>query len=232
MPTFLTTDQIYRIIQRELPPQNVYPDGPPSAFFSTADSYSTAKIVADAYVSLENIYDNYFPNFATDRQSDFEDLYLGKRLDDSLTLQQRRDRVIAKIRSMRRTTPDDILATVYTIIDSSILVEIVEWGCGKAGWVLDVSRLDISTILNGFNNLNRVGPDLCTLDAADYGLTPAEFADYQAEAYTYEIRIYSYTLSAQEREDMEKAVSAAEPARSRHIILDGLDPADSIGGDT
>lgn len=228
MAIFLTSEQIYRIIQRELPPQDVYPDGPASAFFSTADSYSTAKNLSDAYDNLSNIYDNYFPNFATDRQPDFELLYLGKQLDDSLTLQQRRDRVLSRIRSVRRTTADDMKATVYTIIDSSIPVEIVPWGCGCAGWILDVSLLDISTILNEFNNLNRVGPDLCSLDAADFGLTEQEFLDYRAEAYTYEVRIYGYTLTAQQREDLDAALNTAEPARSRHIIVDNVDPDDML----
>jgi hypothetical protein len=232
MPIFLTAEQIYRIIQRELPDQFVYPDGQPSAFFSTADSYATAKVVADAYSNLSEIYDNYFPNHATVKQPDFELLHLGKSLSDTISLQGRRDRVISKIRSRRRTTPDDIKATVYTVIDPSIMVEIVEWGCEDGGWVLDESQLDISTILRGFNNLNRVGPDLCILDAADFGLSEEDLLLYREEAYMYEIRIYSHTLTEQERDDMETAVLAAEPARSRHIILDGLDPDDSIGGDT
>jgi hypothetical protein len=232
MPTFLTTQQIYRIIQRELPPGKVYPDGPASAFFSTADSYATAKVFGDAYSNLQRIYDNYFPQYADELQPEWENLVLGKQLSDALTLQERRDRVVAKIRSRRRTTPEDIIATVHTIIDPSILVEIAEWGCITAGWELDESELDISTILNEFNNLNRVGPDLCTLDAADFGLTEEEFLRYKEQAYTYEIRVYGYTLSAEEREDIENAVLAAEPARSRHILLDGLDPNDSIGGST
>lgn len=231
MPIFLTTDQIYRIIQRELPPENVYPDGPASAFFSTADSYATAKTIGDAYNSLSNIYDQYFPQYSTDRLADWEVLVLGKNLPETLTLQQRRDRVLAKIRSQKRATPTDMRALVYTIIDPSVPVEIAEWGCGDAGWVLDVSQLEISTILNEFNNLNLVGPDLCTKDAVDFGLTAQEFADYQAQAYTYEVRIYGYTLTAQELIDLEEALNAGEPARSRHIIIDGLNPTDLIGGD-
>lgn len=219
-------------MQRENPPGKVYPDGPPTAFFSTSDTYSVAKTLSDTYASLSNIYDNYYPNYATDRMPDWEILVLGKNLPDTLTLQERRDRVIAKIQSQKRTTPDDILSTVYTVINSSIPVEIVAWGCGCAGWVLDVSQLDISTILNEFNNLNLVGPDLCTKDAADFGLTPQQYADYQAEAYTYEVRIYGYTLTAQERIDLDAALNADEPARSQHIIVDGLDPADELGGST
>lgn len=228
MPIFLTQDQVYRIIQRELP-EGAYPDGPASAFYSTADSDSTARVIADAYQSASGIYDNYFPNYATDRQADFENLYLGQQLDASIPLQERRDKVIAKIRSLRRTTEQDMLATVYSVIDTSIQVEIVPWGCGCNGWMLDVSQLEISTILNEFNNLNIVGPDLCTKDASDFGLTPDEYARYQQEAYAYDVRIYGYTLSDQERSDLEKALLEAEPARSEHFILDGLDPNDMLG---
>lgn len=227
MPTFLTREQVNRIIQRELP--DGFPDGPATAFYSTADSDATAKVISDSYQSASAIYDNYFPNYATDRQADFEKLYLGGQLDASIPLQARRDRVIAKLRSQRRTTPQDIIQTVYTVIDSSIPVQIAEYGCGCAGWVLDVSELDISTILNGFNNLNLVGPDLCTKDAADFGLTPEEFAEYQKEAYFYEIRIFGYTLSEDERNALEQAVLQAEPARSQHLIVDGLDPDDMLG---
>jgi hypothetical protein len=231
MPVFLTKEQIYRVIQREMPPF-AYPDGPASAFFSTADSMATAKVFGDAYSNHEPIYDNYFPQYATDRIGDWERLILGKPLDGSLSLQERRDRVVAKIRSRRRTTPEDIIATVHSVIDTSILVEIAEWGCEGGAWILDESQLEITTILSEFNGTLRVGPDLCQLDAADYGLTEQEFEDYQAEAYTYEVRIYGYTLSSQERADLEAALNPAEPWRSRHIILDGLDPSDSIGGDT
>lgn len=226
MPIFLTREQVYRTIQRELP--DGFPDGPASAFYLTADADATAKVFADAYASQKNIYDNYFPNYATDRQGDFERLYLTQQLDASIQLQARRDRVIAKIRSQRRTTPQDIIQTVYTVIDSSHTVQIAEWGCGCAGWVLDVSELDVSTILNEFNNLILVGPDLCTKDAADYGLTPEQYAAYQKEAYFYEVRIFGYTLTDQERIDLEQALLAAEPARSAHQVLDGLDPDDML----
>lgn len=227
MPIFLTQNQVYRIIQRELPPY-AYPDGPASAFYSTADSDSTAKVVGDAYLSASGIYDNYFPNYANDRSGDFEFLYLGQRLDSSIPLASRQGRVIAKIQSQRRTTAADIVATVHTVIDPSIPVEAVAWNCGCAGWVLDISQLDFETILNEFNNLLLVGPDLCTKDAADYGLTQDEYVRYQKEAYFYEVRIYGYTLTENESLALEQALLAAEPARSQHQVIDGLDPADML----
>lgn len=231
MPTYLTQEDVYRVLQRELPPDDVYPDGDPSGFFSTADQFSLAKVVADAYANQQSIYTNYFPTEAVERLSDHEIAFFGYSLDQTLTIDERRARLLSKIRTRRRTTQADILAEVYTILDPSILVEIVPWGCGCAGWVLDVSLLDISTILNEFNGLERTGPDLCSLDAADFGLTEEEFLRLRAEAYTYEVRIYGYTLTAEQRQAIDTALNAAEPVRSFHIIVDGLDPADAIGGD-
>lgn len=235
MPTFLTTDQVYRIIQRELP-DGAYPDGPATAFFSTADSYATAGVIASVYGAASSIYDNYFPSFATDQpsgsplpgQANFEKLYLGQQLDSSIPLQERRDKVIEKIRSVRRTTEQDILATVYSVINTNIFVEIVPWGCGCNGWVLDVSQLDISTVLNGFNGLEAVGIGPCAGPDA-FGLSPEDFAIMEQEAYSYDVRIYGYTLTVDERSALESALDEAEPARSQHEILDGLDPNDMVG---
>lgn len=231
MPIFLTRNQVYRILQRELPPEDVYPDGPPTAFFSTSDNDSTAAVVAQAYSNLERIYENYFPQSADERQVDWELRTFGYELSGNLTLQERRDRVLARIRQQRRTTPGDIKAEVYTVIDSSVSVEIVEWGCGDAGWILDVSELEISTILNGYHRLNPTGPNLCSLDAAGFGLTEEEYLEMREEAYTYEVRIYSYTLTSDEAAALEKVLLDAEPVRSRHFVFDGLDPADMIDGD-
>lgn len=232
MPIFLSAQDVYRVIQRELPPVDVYPDGPATAFFSTADSMATAMVIRDYYGVQKNTYQNNYPISAVDRLPDFENLYLGYVQDSTLTTDQRRARLLSKIRTLRRTTADDMLAVVYTILDPSVQVEIAPWGCGCQGWVLDVSQLDITTILNEFNGLEKTGPNLCQLDAADYGLSPAAFARLQAQAYTYSVLIYGYTLSATERAELDSALSSAEPADSQHIILDGLNPSDSIGGDT
>jgi hypothetical protein len=231
MPHFLTQAEIYRVLQRELPPDDAYPDGAPSAFFSTAESSAVAKVFGDAYASDEDIYLNYFPVSASGNLADHEFAHFGFTLDQALGLDARRTRLLAKIRTRRRTTAEDIKNTVYTIIDSSIPVDIVA-DCTGSGWILDESLLDISTILNEFNGLERTGPDLCTLDAADYGFTPEEFQRYQDQAYTYYVLIYGYTLTAQEAADLESVLLASEPARSKHIILDGLDPSDTIGGGT
>lgn len=228
MPLFLDQQQLYRLIQRELP-DGAYPDGTPDAFYSTADSWATAGRFAELYANLSSeVYDNYFPQYATSRLADFETLYLGKPLGSGLTIAERRARVVAKVRSQRRTTPADIKATVYSVVDTSVPVEIWEICCGNTGWVLDESRLDFTTILNEFNGLEHVGPDLCRLGPADYGMTAQQFADLQAMAYEYQVRIYGYTLTENERIALDDALNQAEPARSKHVIVDGLDPADML----
>lgn len=232
MPLFLEQQDIYRLLQRELPPDDVYPDGSPSGFFSTADQFSTAKVIADAYANDANIYKNYSPITAEENEPDHEFTYFGFTLDGTLSLEDRRALLLKRIRTRLRPTLVDLKSVVYTIIDSSIPVELVDLGCGDAGWILDVSQLDISTILNEFNGLERTGPNLCQLDAADYGLTPEEFARLQAQAYTYEVLIYGYTLTDAQRAQLDQALSQYEAARSQHIILDGLDPNDMISGDT
>lgn len=220
-------------MQRELP-EDVYPDGQPAQFYSTASVYAKAKALETAYNNLNKIYNNFFPATADEQIADWEEKVFGAQLDSSLSLADRRTAVITKIRTQRSTRPDDMKAIVYDVIPNSVIVEIVEWNCdGEAGWVLDVSQLGISTILNAFNGLTPIGNhDLCGLTAADYGLSQEGFTDYQIQAYTYEVRIYGYTLTALERETIDAKLTVGEPARSAHVITDGLDYATQSSGGT
>lgn len=232
MPKFLNQSEIYRILQRTLPP-DVYPDqGPASGSYSMSDHAAVAQLGADAYSNLERIYDNYWPQTADEYISDWEVTIFGQLSESSMTLQQKRDRVLARIRSRRRATKADIEAVVYSVVPSDIPIDVVTWGCGGGGWLLDYSQLDIETILNGSLNLLVTGGNIpCPPTAAAFGLTDAELEILQEEAYTYEVRIYGYTLSAFERQALDVALTNAEPARSRHIITDALDPIDMIDGD-
>jgi len=87
---------------------------------------------------------------------------------------------------------------------------------------LGESELGISTFLSGSNLGNATGPGLCDDDPANYGLTPAQWALAQQTAYTYEVRIFDITLTAVQRALLDATLSKAEPARSTHVITDGL----------
>lgn len=228
---FLTRQEVYRILQRELP-EGVYPDGAPNKFYSTADMDSIADVAATGYANLSVIYDNFFPQSATVKLGDWEEFVLGRRLTAALTIQQRRERVLAKIRSRRGITKQDMVDVVLGIIGLDKIVDISEWGCSTGGWLIGVSQLGIETIFSGQNLVDATGPFLCQQDPSDFGKTPEEWLEMRTEAYTYQVNIYGYTLSSLERQEINAALDEAEPARSNRVIVDGLDPNDILEGDS
>lgn len=231
MPKFLSRAEFYRLLQRELP-QDVYPDGEPDKFYSTADMDAIADCAATGYGNLEKIYNNYFPQDADERISAWEFIAFAKTLPASLTLQERRDRIVVKIRQRKGIRKQDMIDTVKGIIGSDKTVDLIGWGCSSGGWMIGVSQLGISTFLNMFpGRLGIVGSDICEKTAAELGITEQQLLDMKEEAYTYEIRIYGYTLTADEREEIDLALSEVEAARDNHVITDGLDPADTLDGE-
>lgn len=228
MAYFLSANDLYRVLQRELPPDNVYPDGEPSQFFSTADQYSVATVLAEAYVNLQDIYLNFFPETTATKLVDWEIKIFGTGGDSTLTNQQRIDRILAKIRSRQGIREQDMIDVVHTVIDPSILVEIGEWGCESGGWHIGESMLAIETYLNEARMLDYTGPTICCPPHT----APANLADMQEQAYTYSVLIYGYTLTATQRAQIDAALDVAEPARSQHVIYDGLNAANAIGGNT
>lgn len=225
MPKFLTKNELYRLIQRELP-EDVYPDGDEDAYYSTADNASIADGIAKAYANLERIYDNYFPLSAVERISDWEIAVFGVPQDASQTLQQRRNNVVAQLRKRRSISLWDILTAVVLYVPEGTYVQIVEWGCSEGGWVLDVSELDYSTILNGGLVQKITSADACEINPADFGVSPEEWALIQNDAYSYDVRIFGITLSDEATTMLEMLLNRIEPARSKHFIYQNQDLAD------
>lgn len=240
MAIFLTAKQAYRVIQRELP-EGAYPDGSPSGFYSTASTYSKAKVIESLYTNLQRIYLNMFPQSADEKQLDWEIKAFGYYLDPSMSLEDRQKAVVNKLRQhpgINRQAMEDI---VRTIIGGDITFLIINWNCadnitvnGTGVWILDESQLDIDTYLGGAR-MSDVTPSLfpgyslCENDPA-FGKTDEEWEAMQEQAYTFEVLIFGYTLTAQQRLDMDAALSRGEPARSAHVITDGLDPNDLPSG--
>lgn len=231
MPKFLSADEIYRILQRELP-EGVYPDGPKDRFFSTAENYSVASGISDSQVNLTRIYDNYFPNSADEKIADWEITVFARNLPTSLSLAERRDRIVTKMRSRKGIRKEDMIAIVKGVIGSDKQVEIAEWGCSSGGWMLNESQLNIETILNGQALVDVTGSVICEDSPSDHGKTQEEWDEMLEEAYTYEVLIYDYTLTELELIELEESLNEAEPARSNHVITDGLDPADALDGES
>ncbi len=151
MPIFLTQDQIYRILQREQPPE-AYPDGAPSAFFSTADQYSVAKVASDAYSNLNLIYDNYFPQFAVQRVADWEITVFGTLGN---ALRQTSDRLQDVVNHFRIQEVPSVAGIKAALTRLFALADLIQEGntVVTPDWLLEFNYLDVDTYL-GYRDPN------------------------------------------------------------------------------
>jgi hypothetical protein len=220
MPKFLTTQDVYRLLQRELP-EGAYPDGASSAFFSTADMASISDAVSAAYSNQETIYNNQFPQYADERITDWEITAFQYPLDASLSLSERRDRVITKLRSKKGITRQDMKDAVLSIIGSDKIVTIFPWNSRDpvyGAWRLGESELGYNTYLGAGNSMIHVGDECCSLSASDLGMTEQQLLNARRQAYTYEVKIFNYTPTDAELAAIDAALSVAEAARDSHFI--------------
>lgn len=242
MPFFPTQDQLYRLLERELP-EGAYIDGAPTAGYSTADMYATAKTIANVYATLKVIYLNEFPQSTVERIDDWEIKMFGATINADHDLAYRQDAILRKIRSMPSITTWQMLTIVVSFLPIGVYAQVVALGCGliASGWRLSVSRLSSETILGWADGLELRNPqmlDLCDLvkssgwrlgsdplDVSTILSGPNSWQDIstlQAKAYTFEVRIFGYTLSPTLYQAIDLALRKAEPARSTHIIQQNL----------
>lgn len=244
MAKFLSRQTIYRILARELP-DDVFPDGQPSAYFHTADMDSIADIVCTGYANLQRIYDNYFPQY-TDEFIDkwIDKMFVGVSFDTSVTLQEKRDRVIAKIRKQPTITLWEVLKIVASYVPPGKYVGISEYSCANSFWTFDVSKFGVNTMLgfdHTFADLNVNSADWCDFVAnrgwklSESHLDVSTIFDQvgyldviepQIAAFGYEIRIFDYAVTGTSYTQMVKTIDEAEPARSVHFIKQNLNLSD------
>lgn len=235
MPKFLTQSEIYRILQRELPP-DCYPDGAPQSFYSTADNFSVAGRFSDAYENLEKIYDNYFPLYMEDRRSDWEQFYFGTNLPDSYTLEESRAAIAAKARRRPLPTIWELLTLVVQYLPEGVYAQLAAYGCGSAEpWRLGVSLLGLNTYFpypTSFENLGLDASEWCEFVKAGWRLgystlgvntilspiTYEQLFEVQMNAYGYELRIFSYELEEPTLSTMLNDLNASEAFRSVRIL--------------
>lgn len=228
------------MLQRESP-EGVYADGPPSAFFTTASMDAKAKTLETAYSNLSRIYENYFPQSADERIDDWLVKMFGTTLGN-LTLDEKRAKVIAKIRAQPRINLWEILTLVAGYLPEGKYVQIIEY-CNQAqsSWVLDESQLGLNTIFDlpiKFADLGVPSDQWCKyvsslqwrLGEGQLGTQTAlapetlyvDVTNVQKQAFIYEIRIFETALVGADLQSMEREVVKAEPARSSHITRQNL----------
>lgn len=243
MPSFLSQTEIYNIINRELP-EGLFAYSPaPSTFYVTAELDSYAATISDCYTeAMQPIYTNMFVTTADVKIPDFEIMYFGKRAVGDLTLEERRQRILSKIRSQASCSLWDILLFCASYIPEGKFVQVVEYNKqnGYDIWKLDVSKLDYNCYLalgrtqalageladqvwtSGWNYLDPLPDGVIAPDA----LTQTEVLAMRENAYRFGILFFDYTFTADALLQLKSDLNEIIPVRSDYSILDNLVLAD------
>lgn len=248
---FLDRNTLYRVIQRELPP-GAYPDGPATGFFSTADSMATAICIESVYTAMSGTYNQMFPASSDYRIDDWCVAVFGQKFDATVSLLTKQQRVLAKLQKIGSLSNWALLTLALNYVPSGTFVRIFHQCAnpgGGYGWLLGTSLLGSSTYLASKTGaqigipasvLNNMAANWCPfisnlhwrLGADELGsetfLSPIAYVDiaaFQAQAFQYQVQIFNAgnPLSSETLADLNNDLSANEPARSGHVIVQGLD---------
>ncbi len=222
MPKFLTPDELYRIIQRELP-SDAYADGSPSAFFTTADNYAAAEVFGSIYLNLSRIYENNYPQTTDERIDDWEITVFGEISASGATLQARRDRVIGKLREQPDLSLWRIQTAILEYLPVGTPVQIIQryfyfdaWRLGVSG----ASELGFTTFLSGGE---RIGPEGAPVGGFCQTPDTEEWRYQRDTAYGFDVRIFGYTMPPLLQQQVDRLIRQIEPARSDYTLFQGLD---------
>lgn len=243
MAIFLTQAQIYEMLQRELP-EGVYPAGSATAFYSNADMDSVANVAASGYMSMQRIYENYWPQTSVEKIDDWVFKMFGFYFDASVDLLQKQTRVIEKVRKVGSIDLFTILTIVAKYVPVGTFCQ-VQFACGQdASWSLGVSLLGINTYL-AFVNIPIFSQNVqnwCSFvsslhwrlgqDGLGFNTYLSEFpyidlATFQSNSFRYDIRIFDYTIPPGDLANLEAELQTGEPARSAHDFFQNVSLAGS-----
>ena len=216
MPTFLTREQIYRLLQRESPPE-VYADGAPNAYVTTADMDATAQVFASAYETMQSIWNNMFVVSADEQLDRWETNLLGSSSVGDLTVEQRRGVLLAFLRSQDNISYWTIMNAVMGFVPAGTFVEMR----------LRAPRGDpVIAQLKGSLSGEVWGPDWVAGDPAPAGVTVSDLIRnsetdllyLRRHAYVYDVLIWGYEFDPGEEDRLDDLLSQIEPAHVGHTI--------------
>jgi hypothetical protein len=217
MAKFLSQAEIYRILQRELP-EGLYPDGAAAAYVSTAENDSVAACVSSFYTSMQGAYNNLIVTTADeDKMSDWETTVLGKIPADVLTLEERRYRILARLRSTGDISLWQIVQTVAAYIGPDRYFEIRQ---------RNVPDDVISSQIKGANADLVWAPGWVSGDPAPAGVTVTDdlrntessLLAVRTHTYTYDVIVFSDDTFTAVQAQLDDLLVETEPARSAHVF--------------
>ena len=209
---------------------------PANRSVSSSELRAHAALLAMLYSNLATINaDKAITTVSPTGLANWEKELFSAAQDSSLSYQTRQQNLLAKIRASGGISLPAIQAVVAGVLGPVGLAFAIlplsgqSNGTDTGAWVLGFSALGEDTYLAELDPLIGTGLDVgqtpldCTLNYAAAGITAEQLAQIQATAYTYEVRIYgnanSTTLAV-----LDAQLTALEPARSTHIIMNNATP--------
>lgn len=229
MPKFLDTEKVLSTLLSENP-DGLYPidradNADPTKRSNASGEYRSWAMMLDAvYTNLENIYFNKFISTADlGGIARFEKDFFPIPQDATQTLEQRRANLLAQFRKQGSISFAGINAIIDAILTTLGFAYELQPYCGHngGGWIMDVSKIDVDTILAPMDPLEGAivtDPLTCSLDYAGAGITEEQLDDIQETAYTYAVRIFGVPDNATLNK-LDYFLTIFEPARSTHFVL-------------
>lgn len=238
---FPDEEQILTILMGELP-EGVYAadrandPNPDKRSVSSSELRAHARLLAMLYSNLEIINeDKAITTVSPTGLSNWEKELFATAQDSSLDYMTRQQNLLAKRRASGGISLPAIRAVAAGILTPAGLTFAIlplngqSNGTDTGAWILGVSSLGEDTYLAELDPLIGTGLGLgqtpldCSLDYAAAGITAQQLAQIQATAYTYEVRIYGHA-DANTLAVLDSQLTALEPARSTHIIMNDATP--------
>jgi len=217
MSKFLSRDELYRILQRELP-EDLYADGAPNQYLTTAENDSVAQVIASSYSTMEQVSLNNNILTTDVKIVDWEIMLFGETSTESLTLDERRDRVIAKLLTRNELSYWQVMLTCDAIIGRYGYVEVRQRNTKDNSY---------SILIKGTNSDLVWGPLWTAGDPAPAGVTvtddlrnnQSDLYAVREEVYTYDVVVFSNYVNINIlASKLDSLLTYLEPARSAHTV--------------
>jgi hypothetical protein len=215
MAIFLTRAQIYRVLQRELP-EDVYPDGAPSQYLSTAENDSIAGTLETVYSNMGAAYLDMFPmttlNIEAWEKKVFNEIYVG-----TLSLDDRRNRVLAFLRNEPDMSYWTIITTIASFLPAGSSVRVANRGRNSPTIVGQIMGENSDLVWNRDWTAGDPAPAGVTV-TDDIRNNYSSMLNVRTTAYTYDVTLYGTLITAELMSAIDAMLTQIEPARSAHTI--------------
>lgn len=233
---FPSVDQVMEVLMGELP-KDVYatdraddPD-PNKRSVSSSEIRAHAQTYADIYANLKLV--NNAKRISTLTADDlssvgfWEKMLFATAQSSGQPFATRQANLFAKYRAQGGLSfpyINGLIASILTPLGLAFQQSTMCNPMGGTSWILDVSALEVDTILNFADPLLGAGrgpgitPLDCSLDYAAAGISAQTLADIQATAYTYYVFIYG-NASAATLSQLDQLLTQSEKGGSTHVII-------------